>query len=101
MEINYQTKDKSIDIKLVYIVKRQLKMYYIGKTWPKHTQCLFYYNGLLRGFGTVVLHYTDKDNQRLAYKLATKKAIVDYTQRWLRKELWKTVITELDKISYD
>lgn len=96
MEINFKTEDSSIEIKLVYIVKLKLTYYRKNKYWPKHTQCLLFYNGLLLGFGGVVKHERDLDNQNLAYKLATKKVIDKIHFQFIRKELWKMLDTKIN-----
>ena len=95
MEINYKTDDESIDIKLLYIVKQKLTRYRKDKYWPKHTQCLLFYNGLLLGFGEVIKHEKDSDNQSLAYKLATKKVMDKIFLPYIRRELWKKLIAEI------
>jgi len=95
MEINYISDDKSIQIKLTYIVTHNLEISSFGKSWPKHTQCLLFYNGLLKGFGTVIKHEKDKDDPKLAIKLCTKKATECINSKWLRKDLWKIVLDNL------
>lgn len=98
MEISYKTDDGSIQITLKYIVGRGFHNYPgIGKSWPKHTQCLCFVNGLMKGFGEVVKHEKDLDNQKLAYKLATKKAIEKMNLKYLRKELWLKLLNEIEK----
>lgn len=100
MQINYSTEDKSINIQLVYIVKNNMRMYRgIGKSWPKQTQCLLFYNGILKSFGLVTKHIKDEDNPAFAHKLATKKALEGQLRiKWLRKELWKLVLSELENL---
>lgn len=100
MEIVYKTNDESIQITLKYIVGRGFHNYPgIGKSWPKHTQCLCFVNGLMKGFGEVVKHEKDPDNQKLAYKLATKKAIDKIGLKFVRKELWLRVLDTIEKNS--
>jgi len=97
MEITYKSKDESIEIKLVYIVKHRFHRYSIGKSWPKHTQCLLFVDGLLLGFGEVVKHNQDEDNQEFAYKKATQKILHLINLREIRKELWNKVLNEIKK----
>lgn len=94
-EIIYKVEDDDYEVKLVYIVKRRLHNYKnIGKSYPKHTQCLCFINGLIVGFGEVVKHEADKDNQNLAYKLATKKVMDKIIFKDIRKEIWMKVLNE-------
>jgi len=96
MEITYTTQDKTIEVKLVYIVKQRLHNYPgIGKSWPKHTQCLAFVNGLLSSYGEVVKHEKDLDNQSYAFKEATRKALNKINLKCIREELWKKVLTEI------
>ena len=92
----YVSPDNTIKIELVYIVIKVLKIYPgIGKTYPKHTQCLVYINNILAGFSTVIKHEFDEDNQNYAYKLVTKKAMKFINTKFIRKEVWKRVNSEL------
>ena len=98
MKITYITPDKSIEVKLVYIVKRRLHNYAgFGKTWPKHTQCLCYINGLFHSFGEAVKHEKDVDDQKFAFKIATGKALLKLNAKDIRQELWKKLFAELSK----
>jgi len=92
--INYETSDKSIKIRLEYLTGHPLRMYYVGKSYPKTTQCLMYVNGFLRGTGTVIKHEKDIDNENLAVRLATKKALPSLNIKFLRGEVWKLVLKE-------
>jgi len=92
--INYETSDKSIKIRLEYLTGHQLKMYYLGKSYPKTTQCLMYVNGFLRGTGAVVKHEKDVDNENLGIRLATKKALPSLNIKCIREEVWKLVLEE-------
>ena len=97
MEITYKTKDESIEIKLVYIVRTRLHNYKgVGKTWPKHTQCLMFVNGLLEGYGEVVKHEKDTDNQKFAFKEATNRVMHKINLKFIREELWKKVLNEVE-----
>ena len=97
MEITYKTADESVEIKLVYIVKHRLKVYGgIGKSWPKHTQCLLFMNGLLLGFGEVVKHKEDKDNQAFAFKEATRRVIDKINIKFMREEIWRKVLSAIE-----
>lgn len=97
MEITYLTEDKSVEVKLVYIVRRNLKRYRgIGKCYPKHTQCLMFVNGLLRGYGEVVKHEYDEDDPSFAFKEATRRVMHKLTGKWLRTELWRLVLEKIE-----
>lgn len=92
MEITYTTEDGSIEVRLLYIVKRRLRNYPgIGKSWPKHTQCLCFLNGLMHSFGEVVKHEKDPDNQAYAFKKATEIAVEEINLKHVRSELWVKV----------
>lgn len=95
-EITYSP-DESMTIQLVYSCGTKLKMTSLGKTWPKHTQCLMYMNGLLQSFGTVVKHANDIDDPKFAYKLVTTKALT-LNNKWLRKTIWGLVHTKLKEL---
>lgn len=98
-DIEYSSEDESVKIKLVYIVGRRLHVYPgIGKTWPKHTQCIMYVNGLVQGFGEVVKHELDKDNPSYAFKMATTKALEQLLMKDLRKSLWQIVKKEIKNL---
>lgn len=86
-DIIYTTGDKSLEIKLVFIVKNRLKYTHLGKGWPKHTQCLMYSNGLLDCFETIVKHNNDVDDQKFAYKLVAEKCLKNIKNKWLRGEV--------------
>jgi hypothetical protein len=98
MEITYSTEDDSIKVKLVYIVNRRFHNYEgIGKSWPKHTQCLMFINGLIAGYGEVVKHEKDEDNQKYAYLLATKKVMDKIQLKFIRKEIWEKVKDKINE----
>lgn len=95
-DIEYSSQDDSMKVKLVYIVGRRLHVYPgIGKTWPKHTQCILYVNGLVHSFGEVVKHELDNDNPGYAFKAATTKAFEKLWMKDLRKILWDKVKEEI------
>lgn len=94
MEITYTTQDKSVTYKLVYITGRKLRGYRGDKTYPKVTQCLLYYNGLLQGFGEVVKCEEDKDNPQFAQMLATKKVMHLVWFKEARIKLWELLKEE-------
>lgn len=73
--IVYISQDKSVEIRLQFLVNRQLKYTHLGKGWPKHTQCLMFVNGLLQCFETIVKHAKDEDNQAWAFKRVAEKCI--------------------------
>lgn len=98
METTHITSDKSYEVKLVYIVKHRLHFYRGNKSYPKHTQCLCFINGLIVGFGEVIKHENDIDNQNFAYKLATKKVINNINCKFIRKELWGKLFNNLNSV---
>ena len=101
MQIDYITNDGSMRISLQDISKRKLHMYPgVGKSYPRHTQCLVFVNGLLVGFAEVVKHHKDIDNMIFATKLVTKKAIVFINLKDVRQILWDKVLCELKKPCY-
>lgn len=99
MEIVYKAPDESIEIKLVYITSRRKLKYYkaYGKAWPRITQCLMFYNGLIVGFGEVVKHQSDVDNVEFAMRLATKRVLSKLPSKLLRTDIWKLVLNETRK----
>jgi hypothetical protein len=99
MEIIHKSENSSITYELKYIVKPVLRNYGgIGRSYPKCTQCLIFANGLLKSSGEVTKHARDEDNQQYAYREATKKALENIGYKSLRKELWKKVFSEIDKL---
>lgn len=86
-DIIYISPDKSLKIRLQFIVKNRLKYTHLGKGWPKHTQCLLYSNGLLDCFETVIKHAKDEDNQIFAYKLVAEKCLATITNKWVRSQV--------------
>jgi len=97
MEINYSTKDESIQVKLQYLVGQPKSRNNYGKTWAKTTQCLVFVNGFLKGFATIVKHDSDKDNMKYAYAIVTKKALINsgIYFKFIRKEIWKLLEKEI------
>jgi len=97
----YETKDKSIKVRIEFIIGNRLRVYHVGKTYPEITQCLIYSNGFLECFSTIIKHYKDEHNQIEAYKLSAKKAIKQYGFEWVEKDLNelvdKTFLTKQDK----
>ena len=86
-QVTYKSSDNSLEIKLKFIVKNRLKYTHLGKTYPKHTQCLMYSNGLLDCFETIVKHNNDEDNQVYAYKLTAEKCMKNISNKWLRGQI--------------
>ena len=86
-DIIYITDDKSLEIRLQFIVKNTLKYTHLGKGYPKHTQCLMFSNGLLKCFKTIVKHSKDEDNQMFAYRLVAEKCLKSISNKWLRNEV--------------
>jgi hypothetical protein len=85
--IIWKSSDNSLEIKLQFIVKNELKYTHLGKGWPKHTQCLLYTNGLLKYFETIVKHNKDEDNPIYAYRLVAEKCLKSISNKWVRGEV--------------
>ena len=92
-DIYYITEDNSLEIRLQFIIKNRLKYTHLGKSWPKHTQCLMYSNGLLKCFETVVKHAKDEDNQMYACRLVAEKCLSNISNQWLRSQV-RTALNE-------
>ena len=75
------------EVRLHFIVANKFKRYHVGKSWPKHTQCLMYENGLLSHFETVIKHSNDEDNPAFAYKLVAEKCLKHIPDKWLRSQV--------------
>jgi hypothetical protein len=54
-------------------------------------------NGLIIGYGEVIKHEKDADNQNFAYREATKKVINKINIKSIRKELWEKVLLETEQ----
>ena len=97
-QLKWQSADKSVKIKLVYLSKPTLKIYPMGrsydKAYPIVTQCLIFKNGLLESFGEVTKHHDDENDINLAARNATKKAISAIGNAWTRRDIWKMVLAE-------
>ena len=50
----------SLEYKLEFIRKKQLRYTHLGKSFPIHTQCLLYRNDLLIYGETIIKHEKDK-----------------------------------------
>lgn len=92
-EIKYTTSDNSLEINLKFITKRRLHRTSYGKSYPIHTQCLIFSNGILECFETIIKHDKDDDNTKFAYRLVAEKCIKNIKNKWLRGE----IRTELNK----
>ena len=97
-DIIYKTPDKSLEIRLQFIVKNRRKYTHLGKRWPKHTQCLMYSNGLLDHFETIVKHYKDEDDEVFALRLVAEKCIKTLNNKWLRNQVRAELNKALDNI---
>ena len=97
-EVTWTSKDNSLEYKLVFIRKRQLKYTHLGKTWPFHTQCLIYENGLLKHFETIVKHARDEDNLVFAYRLVAEKCLKFIDSKWLRGQIREELLKELESL---
>lgn len=96
-DITLNSSDDSIRVKLVYIIKFRFHRYGLGKSWPKHTQCLMFINDLLVGYGEVVKHANDEDNESYAIKAATAKVMPKLVFKDMRTELWNKILIALDE----
>ncbi len=97
-DIIYITKDNSLEIRLQFIIKNNLKYTHLGKGWPKHTQCLMYSNGLLKCFETVVKHAKDADNQMYACRLVAERCLSTISNKWLRGQVRIMLKERLEKL---
>lgn len=88
-EIVWKSEDDSLEIKLQFINKNKLKYTHLGKSWPKHTQCLMYFNGLLKCFETIIKHERDKDNPLFAHRLVAERCMRNINNKWVRGEVRK------------
>lgn len=86
-EVVWTSSDKSLQIVLQFVQKRQLKYYYVGKTYPIHTQCLLWVNGLLLTFETVIKHDRDEHDPKFAHKLCAEKALKAIHNKWTRSQV--------------
>jgi len=92
INLKYSTQDKSLNYKITFIKTNELHIYYVGKSYPLTTQCLIFENDLLIGYGTVVKHDKDMDNQQIGYIEATKKAIKNIPIKEIRTNIWEIVL---------
>lgn len=95
MNIKYQTTDKSLIYEFQFIQKSELVMTHLGKTYPKHTQCLMFENGLLVNFSTIRKHEKDKDNLFFALRYTFENTIKVINIKSLRNGIRKEVIPKL------
>lgn len=98
-DIIYKTSDGSLEYRLSYIVKNNFRLTHLGKSWPLHTQCLLYCNGLLQHFETIIKHRNEKSNQEFAYKLVSEKCLKSIKGKWLRSQVRIKLNEELMSIT--
>lgn len=96
-DIIYQSSDGTLQIRLQFIVVNRLRNTHLGKSWPKHTQCLMFTNGLLDCFETIVKHQKDQDNQVFAYRLVAEKCLKNISNKWMRTQVRTLLNEELRK----
>lgn len=97
-DVIYSTSDNSLEIRLQFITKRKLKYTYLGKSWPKHTQCLLFSNGLLKTFDTIIKHAKDTDNPAFAYRLVAENCLKSIKNKWLRTQVRAEVVKVLKEL---
>lgn len=85
--IRWKSSDNSLEYLLEFKIKHQLVYTHLGKSYPKHTQCLIYRNGLLQHFETIVKHAKDKDDEKFALKLVGEKCLKKINNKWVRGEV--------------
>ncbi len=95
MEIIEKVPNSYITVKVVFLVSHNQRRTYMGKCWPKTTQCVVYQNDRIVSIGEVVKHERDKDNPQFARIQAAKKAFKKLLWKELRTKLWKKIL-ELD-----
>lgn len=98
IEIIWKSEDNSLEIKLQFISKPQLKYTHLGKSWPKHTQCLMYSNGLLKCFETILKHERDEDNPLFAHRLVAERCMKNIHNKWIRGEVRKELSKFLETL---
>jgi hypothetical protein len=98
-ELIYKSQDDSLEFKFQFIVKRNLRYTHLGKSWPKHTQCLMFCNGLLNCFETIIKHEKDEDNQVYAYKLVAEKCITKSYYNSFKHELLSFISDNIEKLN--
>ena len=79
-------------------MKRQLKYYYVGKTYPVHTQCVLWCNGLLQDFATVIKHDKDEHDPKFAIKLCGEKVLKSINNKWTRSQVIIELNTFIDTL---
>lgn len=86
-KIVWISSDKSLHIELHLVCKRRLKYYYVGKSYPIHTQCLLWVNGLLEFYSHIIKHDKDEHDLKFAFKLAAEKALQSIENKWTRSQV--------------
>ncbi len=86
------TDDRSVDVSLEFRQKTQLKYYRGDKYYPKHTQAILTYNGIVEEVGTVIKHHNDPDNLQYAMINAARKALRNFRLKDIRKRFWDQIL---------
>lgn len=87
-----------IEIRLVFNIQNRLKYTYLGKGWPKHTQCLMYVNNFLMCSETIVKHERDIDNKAFACRRVAESCMKKISNKWLRAQVRIKLNEELAKL---
>lgn len=94
---NYQVKLEleSGTLEAFFTLSNPFRMYHVGKSWPRRTDCKIYYNGALLGEGNVTKHAIDKGSDKVGILKSAKKAIENALpgriNKLYRKELWELI----------
>lgn len=79
--------DMSLQIELHFVCKQRLKYYYVGKSYPIHTQCLLWVNGLLESYSHIIKHDRDYHDPKFAFKLAAERVLKSVDNKWTRSQV--------------
>ena len=101
MKCFYETSDKSLKYEFHFIQKSKLVMTHLGKTYPKHTQCLMFENGLLKHFSTIKKHSKDDDDLFFALRYTFEDCIKNINLKWLRNEIRNDIIPQIRALAND
>lgn len=99
-EYKIESSDGSIKIELKYIQTQQLKYVNGDKVYPLFTQCLMFRNGLLISEGTISKDTRDKDNEKYAVLLSTKKMFNNLNDKnnfslsSMKKRIFDTILND-------
>ena len=93
--INYKIEGHNVNYRIEFLTNNKLRYYNGGdKNYPRTTQCLVYYNGLLHSTGEVVKHHLDSDNLNYAIRASAKKALKKVYGKDVRKDIWNQILEQ-------